>query len=106
MGMFFSQFDMDTELQVVREESYDEGWTTGVEAGIERGREEGREEGITEGIEKGRAEGIQRGIERGAYSKAIETAKRCLAMKMLPDMIAELTGLTKEEIAKIDLGGE
>ena len=34
MGMFFSQFDMDTELEVVREESYEEG------------REEGREEGI------------------------------------------------------------
>ena len=86
MGMFFSQFDMDTELQVVREESYDEGWTTGVEAGIERGREEG--------------------IERGAYQTKLETAKRCLAMKMLPDTIAELTGLTKEEIANIDLGGE
>ena len=25
MGMFFSQFDMDTELEVVREESYEEG---------------------------------------------------------------------------------
>ena len=34
MSMFFSQFDMDTELEVVREESYDEG------------REDGREEGI------------------------------------------------------------
>jgi len=58
---------------VVREESYDEGWTTGVEAGI----------------------------ERGAYSKAIETAKRCLEMKMLPDTIAELTGLTESEIEQL-----
>lgn len=37
MGMFFSQFDMDTELAVVREESYDEGRIAGKMEGERKG---------------------------------------------------------------------
>lgn len=37
MGMFFSQFDMDTELAVVREESYDEGRSEGKMEGERKG---------------------------------------------------------------------
>ena len=81
MGMFFSQFDMDTELQVVREESYDEGWTTGVEAGIERGIERGREEG-----------------ERKAR---INTARNFLNMGIPIEDVMMGTGLTREEIEEL-----
>ena len=58
----------------------------------------GIKQGIAEGIEKGRAEGIQKGIEEGSYAKAIETARKCLDMKMAVETIAELTGLTQDEI--------
>ena len=85
MGMFFSQFDMDTELQVVREESYDEGWTTGVEAGIERGIERGREEGREEGERKAR----------------INTARNFLNMGIPIEDVMMGTGLTREEIEEL-----
>ena len=85
MGMFFSQFDMDTELQVVREESYDEGWTTGIERG--------REEGITEGIERGREEGERKG--------RINTARNFLNMGIPIEDVMMGTGLTREEIEEL-----
>ena len=93
MGMFFSQFDMDTELQVVREESYDEGWTTG----IERGREEGITEGIEKGIERGRAEGREEGERKGR----INTARNFLNMGIPIEDVMMGTGLTREEIEEL-----
>lgn len=80
MSMFFSQFDMDTELEVVREESYDEG------------REDGREEGREEGIEVGREEGREEGI--------LITAKNFLKMGIPIDDVIKATGLPRGELEK------
>ena len=57
-----------------------------LKAGIEQGREEGREQGIEQGIEQGR-----------------EVERRHLAINMLakglaPSLIAEISGLTEEEV--------
>ena len=49
--------------------------------------------GIEKGIEKGRKEGIKEGI--------INTAKNLITMNIPIENIAEATGLTKEEIAKL-----
>ncbi|MBP5400929.1 MAG: Rpn family recombination-promoting nuclease/putative transposase [Bacteroidales bacterium] len=64
-----------------------------LKAGIEQGREEGREEGRNEGREEGREEGI-------------EEARRLLAKNMLakglaPSLIAEISGLTEEEVSTL-----
>ena len=53
------------------------------------------------GIEKGREEGIEKGREEGLHAKAIETAKKCLKMKMSVETIMELTGLSEDEIEKL-----
>ena len=49
--------------------------------------------GFEKGIEKGRKEGIKEGI--------INTAKNLITMNIPIENIAEATGLTKEEIAKL-----
>ena len=77
MGMFFSQFDMDTELAVVREESYDEGRI--------EGREEGREEGRMEGERKG----------------IINTARNFLKLGIPIEDVIKATGLSKVGIANL-----
>lgn len=57
---------------------------------LEQGREEGRKEG--------RAEGIVEGIAEGEKRRAQEIARNMLAKGMEPGIVADLTGLSEEEI--------
>ena len=67
------------------------------QAGLDNGKEEGRAEGRAEGHEEGRAEG-----EKIGHTKAIkEMAKKLLKQDMKIETIAEITGLTIEEIEKL-----
>ena len=62
------------------------------------GRTQGIEEGRAEGIEKGRAEGIA----EGEHSKSLDIARRLKSKGVMTDAeIAEMTGLSVDEVAKI-----
>ena len=63
----------------------------------QRLRQEGIEQGIEKGIEKGKLEGRSEGIEQGK----IEIARNLLQKGMDTQFIAEITGLTKEQIEKL-----
>ena len=76
------------------------GVERGMAEGLEKGRAEGIEKGRTEGIEKGRAQGKEEGLAEGMVKGKIEIAKTMLAKGMSVEMIAEITGLTAEEITK------
>ena len=69
----------------------------GIAEGMAKGMAKGVEKGMAEGLEKGRAEGIEKGRAEGK----IEIAQTMLAKGMSVEMIAEITGLTAEEITKI-----
>ena len=63
----------------------------------------GKKEGIQEGIQQGIQQGLQQGLQQGIQEKAIETAKKLLAMGLTFKQVAEGTELpleTVEEIAK------
>ena len=64
-------------------------------------REEGRDEGITIGREEGISIGLSQGITQGAHQKAVETAKKFLAMGLSVEQVADGTGLSPEEIEKL-----
>ena len=103
--LYESRMKLKSDIVTISESSFNRGLEKGIEKGIakgiEKGIEKGRKEGREEGIEKGREEGIAKGIEKGSYEKAIDTAKKCLAMNMPIETIIEITGLTREEILKI-----
>ena len=92
--------------EMLKQDTYDSGFSAGEEHGIaigeklgeERGITIGRNEGIAIGEERGRNEGISLGITQGAYQKAVETAKNALSMKLTLEQIASLTGLSVEVI--------
>ena len=63
--------------------------------------DEARNEGIAIGEERGRSEGISLGITQGEHKKAIETAKKFLAMGLSMEQVADGTGLSIEEIEKL-----
>ena len=70
----------------------------------ERGKAEGLEEGLKEGIEKGKIEGRLEGIAEGkkeARKSKLEIAKNLKQKGMDIETIAEVTGVSKEEIEKL-----
>ncbi len=66
--------------------------------GIEKGLAEGRKEGIQEG----RQEGLEQGLEQGRKDTQIKVAKVLLKNNQDIELIIEATGLSKEEIKKIN----
>lgn len=93
----------------VQSQKYANDWKnvldTTLQEGLEKGIEMGIEKGIQKGIEKGIKQGIQKGIEQGIEKGKIEALKE-LAQKSLEKgideaTIAELTGLSIEEVKKI-----
>ena len=78
-----------------------EGKLEGRAEGIAEGRAEGIAEGRAEGIAEGRAEGIAEGRAEGRTEALTETARKLKAMGLPAEQIAEGTGLSIEEIARL-----
>ncbi len=69
--------------------------------GYKEGKEEGFEKGYGEGIERGMQEGIEKGIEKGKLAERSEMAKRLLAKGFSIEEVAELSGLSAEQVASL-----
>ena len=91
--------------EMLKQDTYDSGFSAGEEYGFSLGRNEGlaigEERGITIGREEGRNEGISLGITQGAYQKAVETAKILKSAGVSINLIIDSTGLSVEEIEKL-----
>jgi predicted transposase YdaD len=87
----------------------DEGWFEGMEQGRIAGMQEGRIAGIQEGriagMQEGRIAGMQEGrlegVQEGRIAGMQEAAKRMKVRGRPPAEIAEDTGLSLEEIARL-----
>ena len=79
---------MLTQVDVTRLPSYE----LGMEKGMEKGMERGIEKGIEQGIEKGKA--------AGATQTRLAVARKLLNM-LGDDQIAETTGLSQDEVARL-----
>ena len=96
-------------LEEGRAKGMEEGRVKGMEEGRVKGMEEGRvkglEEGRVKGLEEGRAKGLEegraKGLEEGAQDKAADIARKMKSKGMAVSEIAELTGLTVDEIIQL-----
>ena len=79
--MLLAEYDYDTDIAVQRKEAFDDGVMQGLSQGISQGRNEG--------------------ISLGAQQKAVETARKFLAMGLSVEQVASGTGLSPEEIEKL-----
>lgn len=61
-----------------------------------------RDYGYKEGWQNGLKDGLEQGIEQGQKNKQIEIAKRLLDKKMEISTISEITGLTIQQIEKLN----
>ncbi len=80
------------------ENAIEEGMLKGIREGMQKGIREGMQKGIREGILKGKDEGIQEGILKGK----LEVASGMLANKIPKSVILQVTGLSEEDINKIN----
>ena len=81
LSILMTEYDYATDMAVLKEEAYEDGLFVG------------RKEGISIGLATGR--------EEGAYQKALETARRLLAMGLEPEQVAQGTGLSLEVIQQL-----
>ena len=65
--------------------------------------EDAMEKGLKKGIEEGIKEGIKEGIEKGVSKEKVNIAKNLLKKNFDIKIIEEITGLSKEEITKINI---
>jgi len=86
------------DLKNVIDTAAQEAEVRGITKGVEIGRAEGVEIGRAEGVEIGRAEGVEIGRAEGERKKTQEIARQLLQQGMPPDLIAGITGLSKQEI--------
>lgn len=77
--------DMYARMEYLVEESHNKGIRQGLEKGLEAGRVEGRVEGLAEGMREA----------------MLSVARNALRNHMPPEKIAELTGLSPDEIARL-----
>ena len=64
-------------------------------------REVGREEGREEGRKEGRKEGHEEGLLQGEVNTKRQLALKMLAKDFAPGLVAEITGLTEEEVCAL-----
>ena len=81
---------MKYSFDTATEEGFEKGFKKGIEQALEQGRKKGLEQGLEKGIEQGFEQG--RNVERKAF------AKKLLAQKMPPANVAEIIGLSLEEV--------
>ena len=63
-------------------------------------KEEGRQEGIQKGRQEGRQEGIQKGMQEGRQQVVLNMLQK----RLDTSLISEVTGLSEEEIKKLQNG--
>ena len=92
-------------MQMSREEqrAYESYWMDRhiLENTMTTARGEGKLEGYEEGKAKGIAEGRAEGRAEGAHQKAMEIARKMKEQGHATEDIAEITGLTAEELSTI-----
>ena len=90
-------------LSSEEQEKYDESikaaddYYSGLYGSYVEGEEKGIAKGRAEGIAKGRAEGMAKGMAK----EKLDTAYRLLSMGMSGSQITQATGLTEEELKKL-----
>ena len=81
--------------------SLDTALMQGIEQGLEQGRAEGIEQGLERGLKQGRAEGRAEGHAKGIEEGITKVARAMLVKGIPAETIAEVTGLSTEDIREL-----
>ena len=79
----------------------DGAFRTATAKGLAQGIAQGMAQGMAKGLAQGMAKGLAQGIEQGREESKRENASRMKALGLTPDVIAQVTGLSEEEIEQL-----
>ena len=74
------------------------------EKGMQRGMQQGMQQGMQRGMQTGRAEGLQAGLQTGIQKGRQQVILNMLQKRLDISLISEVTGLSEEEIKKLQNG--
>ncbi|MBR3518950.1 MAG: hypothetical protein IKN77_02375, partial [Paludibacteraceae bacterium] len=77
------------------------GYERGMEEGLKKGTEQGMKQGLEQGIKQGMEQGMKQGKLEGEKTANLRNAKRMKQKGLDVDDIAEITGLSLEDIEKL-----
>ena len=77
------------------------GYERGMEEGLKKGTEQGIKQGMEQGMKQGMKQGMEQGKLEGEKAANLRNAKRMRQKGLDVDDIAEITGLSVEEIGKL-----
>ena len=80
--------------QLLLERAQKEGREQGLNQGLEEGRELGLEQGREQGLEQGREQGLEQGLELARSQVILNAKKKGIDI----EVIADLVGLSVEEV--------
>ncbi|MDR1407491.1 MAG: Rpn family recombination-promoting nuclease/putative transposase [Tannerella sp.] len=72
-----------------------------IDTAVEEAREEAREKALKEGLEEGLKEGLKEGKTAGEREKAVQVVLNCVRRGMSKEDIADISGLSVDEVAAI-----
>ena len=78
-----------------------EGMEQGIQQGIQQGMQQGMQKGIEQGLQEGRQEGLEKGIQQGIRQGNIQNARGMKSEGIPVEIIAKITGLTRDEVEKL-----
>jgi predicted transposase/invertase (TIGR01784 family) len=90
-----------TNLKKWEQELIQQGMQQGMQQGLQQGIFKGKQEGLQEGLQQGIFKGKQEGIYEGERRKALSTAKKLKQKGLSIPEIAEVTGLSIEEVERL-----
>ena len=93
--------DSQEKINYLREMNTERDRRNQMQYQYDMGLEEGMEVGFDKGVEKGIKIGIAQGIEQGIEQEAMRMAAKLKSLGIEMNIILESTGLTREQIEKL-----
>jgi len=91
------------EIDEIRQQAYEEGFTEGKQAGFDKGHEEGLEQGKQEGLELGHKDGFEAGQQEGQEDIQQQIARWESLLTQLYDPITRVEKATEQQLLNLSV---
>ncbi|MDR1656512.1 MAG: Rpn family recombination-promoting nuclease/putative transposase [Deltaproteobacteria bacterium] len=98
---FRSRMKFQTDLNTLIGVTNDQAREQGLKQGLEQGLKQGLEQGLKQGLEQGLKQGLEKALKQGLEKVRNDIAQNAIAKGLPLTNIAEMTGLTLDEVKRI-----
>ena len=96
-----AMFDSDTKLLYEKDMITERDYYNIINTARKTGMSEGMSAGMEQGLQRGLQRGLESGLKKGREEEKVSIARAMKAKGISSQMIAELTGISEDEIADL-----